>query len=86
LAQIPGILHDPSTVQTNILFFDVDSKLGTMQEFVSRLDQKGVKVHYVYGRIRMVTHRHIAPKDVDRALVAVGEVAKEMRARKALDP
>ena len=78
LAQIPGIIHDPDSVQTNILFFDIDPKVGTMSELVNRLDQEGVKVHHVYGRIRMVTHRHVTPTEVDTALSAVSRVVTEM--------
>ena len=78
LAQIPSIVHDPDPVQTNILFLDIDPRVGTMSEFVKRLDQEGVKVHHVYGRIRMLTHRHITPTKVDAALAAVARVVGEM--------
>ncbi|MBM3925175.1 MAG: low-specificity L-threonine aldolase [SAR202 cluster bacterium] len=78
LSQIKGIIHDPKTVQTNILFFDIDPKYGTMPDFVKRVDKEGVKVHYVYGRIRMVTHRHISNADVDATLKAVAKVTKSM--------
>lgn len=78
LAQISGVIHDPETVQTNILFFDVDPKLGSMAEFARRMGEEGVKVHFVYGRIRMVTHRHIIPADVDTILAAVSKVVKGM--------
>jgi hypothetical protein len=49
-----------------------------MPDFVKRLDKEGVKVHYVYGRIRMVTHRHISGGDVDATLNAVAKVMKLM--------
>ena len=41
--------------------------------------EKGVKVGSSYGRIRMVTHRHITPAHVDAALTAVSQVTREMR-------
>ena len=79
LAQIPGIIHDPQQVQTNILFFQAHPSLGTMKEFVGRLSQEGVKVHISYGSIRMVTNRHITAADVDTALAIVERVVREMK-------
>ena len=78
LAQIPGIVHSPETVQTNIVFFELEEGLGSEAEFVRRLDEKGVKVGSSYGRIRMVTHRHITPAHVDVALAAVSQLMREM--------
>ncbi len=78
LSTIPGIIHDTSTVQTNILFFDVDPAIGTMAKFVSELEQRGVRVHSVYGRIRLVTHRHITQNEVNIALETISNVLKSM--------
>ena len=78
LSAIPGIIHDPSTVQTNILFFDVDPTIGTMSKFVGELEKMGVRVHSVYGRIRLVTHRHITQKEVDIALKTIAKALKSM--------
>ena len=78
LAQIPGIVHSPETVQTNIVFFELEEGMGSEAEFVRRLDEKGVKVGSSYGRIRMVTHRHITPAHVDVALTAVSQLTREM--------
>ncbi|MBD47720.1 MAG: low-specificity L-threonine aldolase [Dehalococcoidia bacterium] len=78
LSTIPGIIHDPSTVQTNILFFDIDPMVGTMPEFVSELEKSGIRVHSIYGRIRLVTHRHITHKEVDIALQTIAKVLKSM--------
>ena len=78
LAQTAGIVHRPETVQTNIVFFELKEGLGSDAEFTRRLGEKGVKVGSSYGRIRMVTHRHITPAHVDAALTAVSQVAREM--------
>ena len=78
LAQTAGIVHHPETVQTNIVFFELKDGLGTEADFVRRLDEKGVKVGSSYGRIRMVTHRHITPAHVDAALTTVAQVTCEM--------
>jgi len=73
LAQIPGIMHDPDTVQTNIVFFSVDPKVITLSEFVKRLNAEGVKCNQSDGRIRMVTHRHITASEVDTTLIATAK-------------
>ena len=78
LAQISGIVHNPENVQTNILFFELEEGVGSEAEFVSRLAEKGVRVNSGYGRIRMVTHRHITPAHVDVALTAVSQLTREM--------
>ena len=81
LAHIPGIILDPDRVQTNIVIFELDQSLGSVQQFIAHLAQDGVKVTYPGERsIRMVTHRHITSKNVDDALARVSKVAKEMRA------
>ena len=82
LAQIHGIHHDPGVVQTNIIFADIAPELGSMTEFVERLGRENVKVHYVYGRIRMVTHRHIGSEEIDLVLSATARVIEDMRSNR----
>ncbi len=79
LAQTPGVIHDPSVVQTNIIFFEIDPSVGSASDFVQRLAAEGVKVNQTYGRIRMVTHHHITPADVDTVLSAVSAVVGQMK-------
>ena len=79
LSQIPGITVDPERFQTNIVFVDVDPRLGQVQEYMGRLFQAGVLVSYPGpNRVRMVTHRHIRAQDVDTAIDRVASVSKEM--------
>jgi threonine aldolase len=78
LAQISGIAHQPDAVETNIVFFDVDPGAGSLKEFTRRMGDEGIRCHSSYGRVRMVTHRHITPADVDTALAATAKVVKEM--------
>lgn len=80
LANIDGLSVDPDRIQTNIVIFEVDPALATVQEFMGALDRDGVKVSYPGEHtIRMVTHRHIDSGDVDDALSRVSNVAKQMR-------
>jgi threonine aldolase len=70
LAGIPGIVLDPDTVDTNIVFFsladDVPLDAG---ELAARLGAEGVLCHPL-GRdsIRMVTHYHVSDEDIARAV------------------
>ncbi|HWO72908.1 MAG TPA: low-specificity L-threonine aldolase [Dehalococcoidia bacterium] len=73
LARIPGIAIDPSLVQTNILFFKVESMPA--QDFAARLRERGILSSGGGGRIRMVTHYGIEREDIDYALEAIREVA-----------
>ncbi|MCE2464624.1 MAG: low-specificity L-threonine aldolase [Dehalococcoidia bacterium] len=80
LSQVPGIRLDPGSFQTNIVFLELEAELGSVHEFISRLNQHGLKVSYPGGRrIRLVTHRHISPGDVEQAVDIVAKVAREQR-------
>ena len=80
LAQVPGIVLDPSLFPTNIVFVEIDPSIGPVQELVGRLAQEGLKVSYSGGpRFRMVTHHHISSEDVDAAIDIVARVCGEMR-------
>ncbi|MCS7207236.1 MAG: low-specificity L-threonine aldolase [Dehalococcoidia bacterium] len=75
LAGIPGIRLDPERVQTNIVIFRWTG--GPVQEFLSRLAQKGVLASYMGGdQVRMVTHYGITAEDIARAVRLVEEVAE----------
>jgi len=66
--------------ETNIVIFEVDQALATVQEFMGALDREGVKVSYPGEHtIRMVTHRHIDSGEIDQALSRVSNVAKQLR-------
>jgi len=81
LAQIRGVIHDPTKVQTNIVFFEIDPAIGSGPDFVKRLAVANIKVNQTYGRIRMVTHRHIGLEDVPEILSAVETVIAQMKVR-----
>ena len=80
LANIDGLSVDPERIQTNIVIFEVDPALATVQEFMGALDREGVKVSYPGEHtIRMVTHRHIDSGEIDQALSRVSNVARQLR-------
>ncbi|HIM36474.1 MAG TPA: low specificity L-threonine aldolase, partial [Dehalococcoidia bacterium] len=77
LANIDGLSVDPERIQTNIVIFDVDPAMATVQEFMAALDREGVKVSYPGEHtIRMVTHREIDSSEIDDALARISNVAK----------
>ena len=75
LANIPGILIEPETVETDILFFSVrgeDGQPGDVTPLVSAAAEGGVLLSGGDdGRIRAVTHYGISAEDIDRALTVV---------------
>ena len=77
LANIDGLNVDPERIQTNIVIFEVDPAMATVQEFMAALDREGVKVSYPGEHtIRMVTHREIDSSEINDALARISNVAK----------
>ncbi len=70
LATIPGVVLDPDTVETNIVFFSLaeDAQMDA-GNLAARLAEEGVLCHPLGGdSIRMVTHYHISDGDIARAV------------------
>jgi threonine aldolase len=75
LAQIPGIAIDPSQVQTNIVYFDLEEGAPDASIFCQRLAERGVKMGDVERRqIRAVTHYGIETDHIEQALDVVAQV------------
>ncbi len=65
VAAISGISIDPSTVQTNIVIFDVSGTGKTSGEICARLKEAGVLAIGISERqIRMVTHCDVSHDDI----------------------
>jgi threonine aldolase len=78
LATIAGFDLDPSRVETNIVIADVAS-LGGSERTVAALRSTGVLVGAVSSdEIRLVTHRHIAPADIEDALERIGAAVERI--------
>jgi threonine aldolase len=76
LTNIPGIIVNPETVQTNIVNFDLPSKT-TADIFVQQIRVSGVKFNSRGGqRVRAVTHRMISEADVDEAIERISLLIK----------
>jgi len=79
IVEVPGILLDPATVETNIICFALDGNAGmTAAELADRLGKKGVLASALGANlVRMVTHYHITMPDAETAANAVRAVMRE---------
>jgi threonine aldolase len=76
LAELPGIVLDPSQVETNIVIFDLRSTPAA--DFVQRAAGAGVRINAIAPtRIRAVTHLDVTAKDIETAISALAAVARE---------
>jgi threonine aldolase len=67
LAELDGVGIDPSTVETNIVIFDVPDA----QALHDKLAADGVEMSLLEGRVRAVTHLDVDRAGVEKALAAV---------------
>jgi len=80
LGAIPRISVDMESVETNMVYADFSALGVTLDVFLARLAEKGLRVSPIPPtRMRLVTHRHISTSDIDRAAAIVSEVAAELR-------
>jgi threonine aldolase len=70
LAEIGGVELDPSKVETNIVVFDVREPAA----FTRRMQEEGVELSIVGGRVRAVTHLDVDRAGIERALDAARNV------------
>jgi threonine aldolase len=71
LADLPGVIIEPDTVETNIVIFEVPDAPG----FCAAMEERGVRMSPLGERpIRAVTHLDIDRAGIDRALKAAADV------------
>lgn len=78
LGRIPGLILDPGTPHTNMVFLSLHDDIPLeAEQFADRLLQYGVKVGVIARRrFRLVTHYWIDDAGVDQALEAFREVIR----------
>ena len=82
LANIQGISVDPTSIQTNIVIFEISESSGNADDVINELANEGVLVTYPGQQsLRMVTHRHISASDIDEALSRVAKVMTQMNSK-----
>jgi threonine aldolase len=73
LAELPGIRFEPTSVETNIVIFDVPDAPA----FVGRLKERGVLAAGISKTsVRLVTHLDVDDEAIDRACEALRGVAE----------
>jgi threonine aldolase len=73
-----GLQLQPDEVDTNIVIFRVDPRLGAAAEFIQRLAERGVAALAISPtQIRLVTHLDVSAADCRRAAEAIARVAEE---------
>lgn len=78
LAAVRGITLDASKVQTNIVIFEIDRKLLSSADFLTRLAALNVLAVPVDAqRVRMVTHLDVSRADMETAAGAVEQVMEK---------
>jgi len=74
LAAIDGLHCQADLVDSNLVFFEVDAKLGTASQFCAALKEQRVLIGPMGGqRMRAVTHLDVAGADIVRALTVARE-------------
>lgn len=75
LHHIPRIVLDIPPVPTNMAFIETTALGIAGSEFVSKMqEQRVLCVAFGPTRVRMVTHRHITPDHIERAIEAVRDI------------
>jgi threonine aldolase len=78
LAQIDGIGIDPNTVETNIVFFNLEAPEITPVELAQRLRREGVLLNASAGRrMRAVMNHHVTAEDVPTVLAAFEQALRQ---------
>ena len=85
VAGIPGLGLDPQSVESNIVYFEVEASIErNAKELVGRLADRGVRIGALGPRrLRAVTHLDVSEADVDTALEVLREVMASGRGRPA---
>ncbi|MBI1346238.1 aminotransferase class I/II-fold pyridoxal phosphate-dependent enzyme [bacterium] len=75
LAEIPGVVIDPSVIASNLVFFEIEPGYGTAAEVAARLKDQGV-ILYATGpqRIRACTHLDVTAEELSVAAQTLEQV------------
>ena len=74
LAAIPGFSVDPASIETNIVYAELDD--GDGPGTAARLRERGVLANGRFNWVRFVPHYGVTAEDIDEALDAVEHAAK----------
>lgn len=84
IAEIPGIVIHPEEVQTNLVFFDIDSTYGTAAQFTAELAEHQVRMLPIGPqRVRACTHLDVDQADMREAASAIARVMRGLAGKTA---
>ena len=79
LAGIPGITLEPALVATNIVNFSVDASETEAARFAEQAKDHGILLKSSgHARFRAVTHLEISDNDIDRALIVINRLMRNV--------
>jgi threonine aldolase len=68
IAAVDGLMLSPATIDTNIIYFEVDARHGTAGEFVKKIGRQGLlMLPLSRTHVRAVTHLDVTATDVEQA-------------------
>eukprot|EP00455_Lapot_gusevi_P011791 TRINITY_DN15506_c0_g1_i1.p1 TRINITY_DN15506_c0_g1~~TRINITY_DN15506_c0_g1_i1.p1 ORF type:complete len:355 (+),score=102.36 TRINITY_DN15506_c0_g1_i1:83-1147(+) len=79
ITSIPGLSVDVASVETNIVFFDIDQQQTGLSgpELVAKLAQAGVRCFASGNKIRMVTHYQVTSDDIQYTLQCLRQLVNQ---------
>ena len=84
IRDIDGLELRPAQVDTNIVIFRVDSRLGSAAEFCARSKERGLLMLALGpAQVRAVTHLDVTAADIVRACEILVDAARASRAATA---
>jgi threonine aldolase len=88
IADTPGLRLDPPRVETNLIWFEVDPRLGTAKEVATTLRERGVLVHTGGPHtLRACTHLDVSVAQAERAAEVIRQTfARQERPREVAVP
>jgi threonine aldolase len=85
--QLPGIHVDVNAVESNLVFFELDLELGTGDQLIAALAQRGVLMLALGPqRIRACTHLDVTKDDIEQAADAVADALDQGLDNAAIEP
>jgi threonine aldolase len=79
LADTPGLRLDPPDIETNIIYFVIDTDLGSATEMTAALKQKGILVHATGpNTIRACTHLDVSAAQAERTADTIRKIVSRL--------
>jgi threonine aldolase len=82
VAETPGLRLDPTVVETNLVWFEVDPELGTARDVAAALEQQGVRIYAAGPQVmRACTHLDVSAAQAACVADVIRQVVPRLRRR-----